>query len=88
MTGDAAKNCLCSLNVLESHYAQWHPKTPYYRYRRRALRSGAYRAASLTFIRQRNYPQAKRYLRLALEENPLSWKCWALAVIILARFRV
>jgi glycosyltransferase involved in cell wall biosynthesis len=81
-------HCVNSLNLLEAHFAQWRPQTPYYRYLMHKRRADAYRGAARACLKHGSHGEARRYLLKAIKEDPLSWKAWMLTGLNLVGLKI
>jgi len=88
ITGQIEVHCEHGLNVLELHFSQWHRNTSYHRYLMRRRRADTFRGAGHAFMKRGEHREAWRFLRMALNRDPLSWKTWALSALNLARVKI
>ena len=80
--------CSNNLHLLETHFARWPRKTPYYRYLIRRRRSNTYRNAAHVCLKNGAHQEARHYLHKAIKQDPLSWKAWVLTALNLLRVKV
>lgn len=84
ITSKIEMHCEHWLNVLELHFGEWQRKTLLSRYLMRRHRAAILRGACHELMHRGEHREARRFLRRALREDPLSWKTWAVAVVNLA----
>jgi glycosyltransferase involved in cell wall biosynthesis len=82
------QHCDKSLNLLNYHFENWHGKTFFIRYLMRKRRAEMWRGGARSFLNRRDHAQARKFLRLALKEDPLDWKTWILSAMSLFRVRI
>ncbi|MDA2909554.1 glycosyltransferase [Nitrospiraceae bacterium AH_259_D15_M11_P09] len=87
-TSKIEQHCAHCLNAVEPHFAEWQPKTLHWQYVMRRRKAQMLRMAGHAFMRRREHRKARRFLRMALDEYPLSWKAWVLVFLNLANERI
>jgi len=81
ITNNVALHNQNSLNVLNAHFQRWQPKTLYYRWLIKQCRSDIFRSGGRCFMKQGDWRQARKYLGMALKQDPFYWKTWALILL-------
>ena len=76
-------NCKNAINFLDSQYASWEKKTPYYRLLMRKRKALCLRVSAREFIRIRDYKSSIPLLSRAIAYNPLNLKQWAFFALAL-----
>ena len=87
-TAKIQQHCDNSLNLLNCHFENWQGKTFFIRYLMRKRRADMWRVGARSCLKKRDHRQARRFLHLALKEDPLAWKTWVLSAMNLLRVRV
>lgn len=82
---DTAIRCENALHVLQRHFEKWDSKNALYGYLMRRTRSSFYRWAGNTCRQRGNFFEARRWLSMALREDPLNWKAWMLMLMSLSK---
>ena len=85
VTSNVALHNQHAMNVLAAHFQSWQPKTLYYRYLIKRRQAATLRGGGHSFMKQENYGEAKKYLFMALKQDPFNWKTWALILLNTAR---
>ncbi len=88
ITGNIAEHCRHQLNVVEAHFVALDSPGPADRWLLRKRRAQILQGAGRAFLRQGEYPQARRYLRMAVSQDAFSWKAGVLGLLAMARLRI
>jgi glycosyltransferase involved in cell wall biosynthesis len=87
-TSKIEQHCANFLNVLNCHFENWQRRTFFIRYLMRKRRADTWRVGARSFLNQVDHRQSRRFLHVALREDPLAWKTWVLSALNLLRVRV
>lgn len=87
VTGRIQEHCEHGLNVLAAHFRDWQQRHAVDRYRMRRRRADAFRGAGRALMKRGEHHTARQFLRLAFDQDPLSWKTHVLRILNLAHVR-
>lgn len=87
ITSKIAEHCQHSINVVNSHFDEWQPKTPLYKYLMRKRRADIIRGGGRAFMRSGNHKTAHQYFLTALKCDLFNWKSWVFVFLNGARIK-